>query len=749
MLPKNILNKLTEEQYKSLEIYQELSRYFSLIPLHYKSKVPKETEWTKWCIQKREFKLEDFISISKKNRINILNAGVACGSASKVIVVDIDDEIKFTQWCKEKNITNPLPQTLTVRSGGKSKHYYYQYPDDNNVYGKKNIKGIFDALGIGGQAVAPGSIHPKTCQMYEVIDDRNIAPSPTWVLDLIIKTDEVKLTNNNPVTDNPVNITDNKTHILVVKRSLNNKIEQGERNSKLLSLAGTMLRKGMSFESIEAALLAENQQRCNPPLTDEEVKKTAKGIMRYSNSNTTRKKYNLTEYGNAERLVDKFGDNIRYCPQMKNWLIWDGKRWKMDKLNKITALAKETIREIYIEASAIEDEKDRKTLISHALQSEKASSLENMIKLATSEPTVVISQEQLNSNPMLLNCVNGTIDLKTGELKSHNKFDYITKVIPVDYNQSAKCPVFDKFIHQIMNNNLNLIDYLCRIFGYTLTGNMKEQCYFIFFGDGSNGKSTMLNIFRKLLGGYAKCIDFNTIAYDGDKTRTDLARLVGSRLVISSEIDFKRAVNETVVNRITGQDALTVRFLYGKDFEYNPEFKLFVSGNHKPNIKGTKHATWRRIKLIPFNVKFEDKEQDKELFSKLSSELAGILAWAVRGCLSWQESGLNPPQEVQDAVKNYREETDTLGKFMSDCCIINFSESIKSSDFYKRYVLWCDENGETITGKKQFTTELIERGYKKIKSSGFEHWHGLSLRTDICADNNTPVVDTIKASSLL
>ena len=383
---------------------------------------------------------------------------------------------------------------------------------------------------------------------------------------------------------------------------------------------------------------------------------------------------------------------------------------------------------MYAEIKLISNPETRKRLYAHALKSESAMLINNMIELAKSESGIVCSRNDFDKHDFRLNTLNGTINLKTGSFEPSQRSHFITKNIPVTYDSHAQCPGFISFLQSIMKNT-NLVDYIQKIVGYSLTGDTSEQCYFFLYGSGSNGKSTLLNVVRTLLGGFAKNIDFNSLTYSGFNARNDLARLIGSRFVTAIEVDIKKCLNEAVVNRITGNDPVTVKFLYGEYFEYIPTYKLFIAGNNRPNIEGTSHATWRRIRLIPFEVRFEEgNNMKKNLYNELIQELPGILNWAIEGCLKWLRDGLEPPAEVKAATTSYRQQSDTVLNFLNELCRVDPSSSVNSSKFYKTYKQWCHNNAEYSIGKQHFTESMNNKGFRKVKKQGTEKWEGLELQ---------------------
>ena len=533
--------------------------------------------------------------------------------------------------------------------------------------------------------------------------------------------------NRNPLAENrdqPIQVP-SETQI-PSQPQLSNPLLKGDRISKLTGLALSMRQQGMCAEAIEAALMKENSIRCNPPLKAEEIAKIGAAICRYTLGQT---RFRLTDLGNAERLIERFGPDLKFCAEEKSWYVWSGNKWQKDTARETVSLAKKTIREIYSELPFIAHSETRKNLHSHAMKSESAMSINNMIELAKSESGVVCSRHDFDKDDFRLNTLNGTtINLKTGSFEPSEKSNLITKNIPVTYDSHAQCPRFIAFLDSIMNNP-TLVEYIQKIVGYSLTGDTSEQCYFFLYGSGSNGKSTLLNVVRTLLGGFAKNIDFNTLSYSGFNSRNDLARLIGARFVTSVEVDIKKSLNESVVNRITGNDPLTVKFLYGEHFEFIPKFKLFIAGNNRPNIEGTSHATWRRIRLIPFEVRFEEgNNMNKKLYNELIHELPGILNWAIEGCLKWLRDGLEPPGEVKAATTSYRQQSDTVANFLNELCKLAPSLSIKSSELYNAYKKWCRDNAEPSIGKQHFTESMNNKGFRKVKKQGTEKWEGLELQ---------------------
>ncbi len=440
------------------------------------------------------------------------------------------------------------------------------------------------------------------------------------------------------------------------------------------------------------------------------------------------RQFTPSDLGNGERLAHYHGKDIRWVPPWREWLIWDGKRWDFDKTLEIGRRAKATARMIYLEAAKAPDDR-REAIGKWAMQSEAKSRIEAMIDLARAEPGIAVPTELLDANPWAFNVDNGTLDLRTGDLHPHRREDMLMKVSPVPYDPEATCPIWESFLLRIFGEDLALIDYLQRAIGYSLTGKTDEQVLHLLHGSGSNGKSTFLEVMALLLGDYGAQADFTTFLDNKNQgPRDDIARLAGARVVRSNEIGENKRFNEALIKSLTGGDIIAARFLYAKTFEFRPQFKLWFAANHKPVIRGTDYAIWRRVRLIPFDVTIPDEEKDPMLLEKLRKELPGILRWALDGCRMWMERGLSAPDVVLAATEEYREESDMLGSFLEECCELDSSAKVPSSLVYEAFVAWAKRNGEYELSQNQLGRRLKERGFTDEKSGGVKLRRGLRLR---------------------
>ena len=439
--------------------------------------------------------------------------------------------------------------------------------------------------------------------------------------------------------------------------------------------------------------------------------------------------FNLTDLGNSIRFINEFGEKVRYCVTWKEWLVWTGKNWEVDYRAETSKMARIVVKNMYREASGIEDETERKKVAQHAMKTESLSRLNAIKAMAKDDSRVRIRAEDLDKDLWLLNCNNGTIDLKTGELLPHDPEKLITKIVSADFSPEAECPTWKAFLHTIMGGNEEMIQFLQRAVGYSLTGDTSEQCFFILYGLGANGKTTFLNPLIHMLNDYAKQSPPETfLNLQRRGINNDIARLKDARFVTATEPEANQSFAEGVLKQLTGGDTVSARFLHQEFFDFKPVFKLFLATNHKPQVTGKDHGIWRRIRLVPFEVTIPKEKQDPKLTQKLKEELPGILAWAVRGCLEWQAYGLGQPQAVSKATEEYAREMDTLTRFIDDCCVVGASKKVTTNNLYESYSSWCEQEGEEALAKIAFARQVRGKGFTAYRTSAERGWRGIGLQ---------------------
>lgn len=425
-----------------------------------------------------------------------------------------------------------------------------------------------------------------------------------------------------------------------------------------------------------------------------------------------------TDAGNARRLVALHGDRFRYCGPHGRFYVFDDQRWTPDDTGQVERYAKDTAIQILQAAGAVEDSAERQLLAKWAISTESESRLRAMMNLSRSEPEIPVLPDELDRDPYLLNVQNGTLDLRTWELREHDPADLITKMAGTHFDPNARAPRFEAFLREVLDGDPELIRFVQRLVGYSLTGSTKEQMLAFLYGLGQNGKSTLLDVILEVMGDYGIQAEPELLlASYGNTHPTGLADLHGARLAVTTEVAQGRRLDEVTVKQLTGGDRLKARFMRQDFFEFKPEFKILVAANHKPIIKGTDIAIWRRIRMVPFNVTIAPEKRDPDLGAKLRQELPGILAWAVRGCVDWTRNGLGAPAAVVEATAEYRTEMDVMGEFLEDCTATGPGAEVGATDLYKTYREWCENRGEKPVTQTVFGREMTDRGFDRGKDT--------------------------------
>jgi len=415
-----------------------------------------------------------------------------------------------------------------------------------------------------------------------------------------------------------------------------------------------------------------------------------------------------TELANAEEVHKRFGINLRYDFDRGKFIVWRKTHWKVDVDGAVQRAIKTVARET---KERLLQHVEYKSLIKHVVKMESSAGVNGVAKLLQTEPGVAIQSDQLNTQLFRLPAANGTIDLETGSLAASEREHYFTRCLSTKYDPGAECPTFQAFLDRIMASKIDMITYLQRVLGLCLTGFAGVQELFIFHGEGSNGKSTLLDLMIWLLGEFAGSAPESLLItrQHGQEHPTELAGLLGLRLVVASETTAGGKLRLQLVKKLTGDATIKARFMRQDYFEFIRTHKMILMTNNKPEIEEQTEAAWRRIRLIPFAVIIPEAERDTNLLEKLKAEAEGILAWLVRGCLQWQKEGMNPPADVLAATSDYKADSDRLGEFVTSRCIVMEDARVERGELYTDYTKWANAAGERHALERNQFYDLVRK----------------------------------------
>lgn len=445
-------------------------------------------------------------------------------------------------------------------------------------------------------------------------------------------------------------------------------------------------------------------------------------------------KFPRTDAGNAEMFAFISKDDRRYDHKRHHWLVWREHWWAEDSDGLIMRTAK-SIARIRLEAAERLSGEENEAEIKWAMETQSRARLEAMIELAKSEYPIFDSGDGWDSDPMLLGVANGVVDLRAGNLRHGRPDDKITLHTGIPFIPIAQCPRFIQFLDEIFGGDRELIEYIQRVVGYCLTGDVSEQCLFLCFGSGANGKSTFLELLKYIFGLYGYNLPFSAFELSARASiPNDVAAILGKRLVTAVETSESAKWNEARIKGLTGGDEITARYLYHEFFRFTPTGKFFLAVNHLPEVADDSEGFWRRMRLIPFLKQFSESSgtADKNLLNKLKAEAPGILVWAVQGCLKWLESGLGIPPAIKEATEGYREDSDPLADYIEEHCVIGPKESVEAGAFWDDYYGWAIANlDRTALDRKGFSRRLQTRGFKKgrVGKNRTWTWFGIGLRS--------------------
>ena len=670
------------------------------------------------------------------------NIGIATGAESGLAVIDVDPRHGGTL-----EALGDLPPTCTVRTGGGGWHLYYQYPSGiairNNASGKLG-KGI-DMRGEGGYVVAPPSLHVSG-QRYTWSNPSEIADLPEHIV--------VRLLNTQPTAshyrDEHATQTLSERGQRWLERALCSVREDGAgRNDTGFWLACQLRDAGIEqaeAEGILAVYVEGVTDAGDHAYTREEalaslnqayaVEAREPAEQQPASASPFAAEKEFTDAGNADRLARDYGDRIKYVREW-GWLAYEGGSWVRHADGVVMRYAEACINDILQDAANAPDRARRDALIDHARRSFSQQRLTAMVGLAKYRVGIEAHTYEFDTDPWLLNVQNGTIDLRTSTLHPHDPADRITKIVNVRYDPTAKAPRWEQFLHEIFLEDENLIAYVQRAIGYSLTGSTQEQVFFLCYGAGANGKSTLLGVLARILGDYAKPLKADALLSspyrNGSSADPEIAALVGSRFVSAQE-PGGGAFDAAKLKELTGGDAMQVRELHQMPFTFIPRFKLWLSTNELPDVRDTTTGIWRRIRQIPFNARFE-KTGDPDLPAKLLAEAEGILAWTVAGAVAWAQQGLGEANAVQEATREYREAEDPyLAFFQEILAEAEVTERVDGNEAYEAFQLWQRKAQAPALDKKGFNRQARAHGCV-IKKSNSKQWV-MSSRLIASADSD-------------
>lgn len=620
------------------------------------------------------------------------------------LFADLDFKDSSEQDARRRLAAFPLPPSAVVASGGGLQAYWFldQPLDLQNggaVYAKQLLRALATALGADLKAAEPARI----LRLPGTQNHKYTPPRPVVVETLIRSRQysaEAIAAILPLIPDEPKNNTSDP---------LPKHIGDGNRNNTLFVEGCRLRRLGYDELEIVAALSAVNLRRCEPPLESREIDAIARSCSRYEPAADP---FPTTETGDAEFFAACNADTVHYDHRRGRWLLFNGNVWEPQTNGEVARLAREAVRAR--QRSAVGD-KDR---MRWAIGGEARNRQTNLLALAQSIVPIADAGDSWDHDPWLLGAPNGVIDLRTGTLRPGRPEDLITMRVRAPFDGGATCPLYDKTVAEIFEGNPDLIGYFNRYVGYSLTGDCREESLAFCWGDGANGKGTLMNTLGWLFGDYADDLPFSAFElHSRSGIPNDIAKIVNKRFITASETGETQRLNEARVKALTGRDPITARFLHKEFFTFQPVAKFWLATNHKPDVRDDSEGFWRRLHLIPFAASFIGRE-DKTLKDRLRTEGAGILARAVRGCLAWQQEGLNAPEIVREATKTYRADSMPLARFLDECCVVQDGARATFGDTFKAYVKWCSNNPrDGRMGRHEFGDALHQRFTKDERNS--------------------------------
>lgn len=651
------------------------------------------------------------------------NWAVACGAASGILVIDIDPRKNGFDSIDELEMNRPdgpLPYTLQSNTGGSGRHHIFAYPAGSGVGNRNNWMSGVDVKSDGGYIILPEAEH-ITGGIYTWKNwGTPLAPLPADILQMLLRTSGTSAGSSD--------LADTSTILQGVP--------EGERDNVLFKLACRLRRQlGDGARSAVELLVLQAAANCDPPFSEAEARVKVESAWKQNHaddyvdwiaSTNEHALHPLTDRGNAYRFRDHFGDRVRFVEGW-GWVAWSDTGWKVggDADSYAQSLAYRVPDIIIEEARGITDQQDQRRHANWALKSQSAGAMFNITRVAEKFKELRTNVKEFDADDYLLNCRNGVVNLRTGKCDIITQEHYITKNTNVFYDPDFTLKEWDDFLLESCGGDPDLVEYLQRAAGYTLTGCNDAECFFIISGPPASGKSTFVDALHAALGQYAVSTNSDTFMYQrGQQTRQDeLARFVGMRMVSVSEIRESASFDETLIKQFTGGDRVSARFLYRDPFEYRPQMKLWIATNHDPDARDA--AIWRRLKKIAFRHSIPYDKRDPKLKLLLQDPEAGgkaVLAWAVRGAMKWAADGLQEPMQVTMEVAAYHQDQDRPGQFIIDCLTPTDGARIPLNDMYEVYKLWCRITNENPKRQPQFVKMMTAKNiqHERVRGSKIE-----------------------------
>lgn len=728
-----------------------------VLPLRPGSKEPAVTGGVHAASDKRMVLRE----YAGKNRY--ANYGLATGRVSDLVVLDVDGPDGEASLCALERVHGPLPLTVEVRTG-KGRHIYFRLDGRAARSSVCDLGRGLDVRGDGAYVVVAGSVHPNG-HRYDYAKGRSLddfttpSSAPEWIIAAVNR--RIIRTNTPVAADERAVEVSSKRSAAYAAAAVAGELDglhktpPGQRNTALNTAAFKLGRlSGAGTLDVSTARVRLTEVGHAIGLTPDEVSRTIESGLRAGMAQprfipreeadtaglllpvsdppvddpfaVVLAKLGETDADNAERFARRHRGAVAYL-QGRVILTYDGRIWRPGGDTVALRLAEETARAIAGEAEHLNDsalQRGRGAWVQHSLSKP---ALERMVGLAKGR--LEVPAEAFDAQPWLFNVTNGTLDLRTGQLRSHDPADRLTRMAAVAFDPDARCPVFCRFLHESLAGDHKTIAFLQKAVGMSLTGDVSAQVLFYLKGDGRSGKSTLANLLRELLGGYACHTGVETFTIKRhEPIPADLARLAGMRLVTAGEINHTQQFDEAKIKGMTGGDPITARHLYQEPFEYRPQFTLWLYANEFPKVRATDDAFWRRIRVMPFNISVAPGRVDRELPSKLLAEQSGILNWALAGCQAWQQEGLDPPRTVLEATAEWRHGADHVRRYLRERTVAAAGARTPAAVLHTDFKSWCEDAGEKALGMAGLKARLLELGNRTVKDKKGNFWLGLKLR---------------------